>query len=67
MGLLCMRWYHAHAAFVAQSRVVITMSTSARHKHERARSLPRPDKLTVVAAAHTQAMSWGAEGCWQTS
>ena len=39
MGLLCMRWYHAHAAFVAQSRVVITMSTSARHKHER-RSQP---------------------------
>ena len=61
MGLLCMRWYHAHAAFVAQSRVVITMSTmmstSARHKHERARSLPRPDKLTGLAAAHTQAMS----------
>ena len=67
MGLLCMRWYHAHAAFVAQSRVVITMSTSARHKHERARSLPRPDKLTGIAAAHMPAMSWGAEGCWQTS
>ena len=61
MGLLCMRWYHAHAAFVAQSRVVITMSTmmstSARDKHERARSLLRLDKLTGLAAAHTQAMS----------
>ena len=56
MGLLYMPWDHAHAAFVAQSRVVITMSTSARHKHERARSLPRPDKLTGLAAAHAQAM-----------
>ena len=55
MGLLCMRWYHAHAAFVAQSRVVITMSTSARHKHERARSLPRPDKLTGTSQGSSRA------------
>ena len=67
MGLLCMRWYHAHAAFVAQSRVVITMSTRARHKHERARSLPRPDKLTGLAADHAPTMGWGAGGSWQAS
>ena len=53
MGLLCMRWYHAHAAFVAQSRVVITMSTSACHKHERARSLLRLDKLTMLGKHST--------------
>ena len=63
MSLLYMPWDYAHSALVARGTVAITVSTSARHKHERARSLPRPDKLTGIAAAHTPAMSWGAEGC----